>query len=91
MDSDSIFQAIRDIVRLHIGYVVHKRGRLFGPKRDEIAGEWRRLHNKELCDLYSSSIIILVIKSRRLKSEMGRTCGAYGWEERCIQGFSGET
>jgi hypothetical protein len=41
--------------------------RIFGPKRDEVTGEWRRLHNKELYALYSSASIILVIKSRRLK------------------------
>jgi hypothetical protein len=38
---------------------------IFGPKRDEVTGEWRRLHNEELNDLYSSSTIIRVIKSRR--------------------------
>jgi hypothetical protein len=36
--------------------------RIFGPKRDEVAGEWRKLHNKELRDLYSSPIIIRIIK-----------------------------
>ena len=36
--------------------------RIFGPKRDEVTGEWRKLHNKELNDLYSSNII-RVIKS----------------------------
>jgi hypothetical protein len=41
--------------------------RIFGPKRDEVTGEWRRLHNKELYALYSSPIIIWVIKSRRLR------------------------
>jgi hypothetical protein len=41
--------------------------RIFGPKRDEVTGEWRRLHNKELYALYSSSDIIRVIKSRKLK------------------------
>jgi hypothetical protein len=60
--------------------------RIFGPKRDEVTGEWRRLHNKELYALYSSTNSIHVIKSRR---QMGRTCVTYG--ERCIQGFSGET
>jgi hypothetical protein len=40
--------------------------RIFGPKRDEATGEWRRLHNKELNDLYSSPNIIRVIKSRRM-------------------------
>jgi hypothetical protein len=41
--------------------------RIFGPKRDEVTGEWRRLHNKELYALYSSPNIIPEIKSRRLK------------------------
>jgi transcription termination factor 2 len=41
--------------------------RIFGPKRDEVTGEWRRLHNKELYALYSSPNIIRVIKSRRLR------------------------
>jgi hypothetical protein len=40
--------------------------RIFGPKRDELTGEWRRLHNEELCDMYSSPNIIRVIKSRRM-------------------------
>jgi hypothetical protein len=41
--------------------------RIFGPKRDEVTGEWRRLHNKELYALYSSPNIARVIKSRRLR------------------------
>jgi hypothetical protein len=41
--------------------------RIFGRKRDEATGEWRRLHNKELNDLYSSPNIIRVIKSRRMR------------------------
>jgi hypothetical protein len=41
--------------------------RIFGPKRDEVTGEWRRLHKKELYALYSSPNIIRVIKSRRLR------------------------
>jgi hypothetical protein len=61
--------------------------KIFGPKRDEVTGEWRRLHNKELYALYSSPNIIWVI----MKTEMGRTCGTYVGEKRCIQGFSGET
>jgi hypothetical protein len=40
--------------------------RIFGPRRDEVTWEWRRLHNKELYDLYSSPNIIRVIKPRRL-------------------------
>jgi hypothetical protein len=41
--------------------------RLFGPKRDEVTGEWRRLHNEELYALYTSLYIIRVIKSKRLR------------------------
>jgi hypothetical protein len=41
--------------------------RIFGPKRNEVTGEWRKLHNKELRDLYSSLNIIRIIKSRRMR------------------------
>jgi hypothetical protein len=62
--------------------------RIFGPKRGEVTGEWRKLHNEELNGLHSSPDIIRVIKSRRM-----------GWagdvarlgQERCIRGFGGET
>jgi hypothetical protein len=40
--------------------------RIFGPKRDEVTGEWRKLHNEEFHDLYSSPTIVRVIKSRRM-------------------------
>ena len=40
---------------------------IFDPKRDVVTGEWRKLHNKGLSDLYSSSKIVRVIKSRRMK------------------------
>jgi hypothetical protein len=56
--------------------------RIFGPKRDKVTGEWRRLHNEELYALYSSPYIIRVIKSRRLRwaghvAHMGERRGAY--------------
>jgi hypothetical protein len=41
--------------------------RIFGPKRDEVTGERRKLHNKELQDVYSSPNIIRIIKSRRMR------------------------
>jgi hypothetical protein len=41
--------------------------RIFGPKRDEIMGGWRKLHNEELRDLYSSPSIIRIIKLRRMR------------------------
>jgi hypothetical protein len=55
--------------------------RIFGPKKDEVMGEWRKLHNKELRDLYSSPSIIRVIKSRRMRlaghvSRMGEKSNA---------------
>ena len=56
--------------------------RIFGPKRDEITGEWRRLHNKELYALYSSANIIRGIESRRMRwvrrvARKGERRGAY--------------
>jgi hypothetical protein len=41
--------------------------RIFGPKRDEVTGGWRKLHNEELHDLYSSPSIVRIIKSRRMR------------------------
>jgi hypothetical protein len=40
---------------------------IFGPKRDEVTGEWTKLHNEELRDLYSSPSVIRLIKSRRMR------------------------
>ena len=41
--------------------------KIFGPKRDDVTGEWRKLHNKELYDLHSSHHIIRVIKSIKIR------------------------
>jgi len=56
--------------------------RIFGPRREEVTGEWRRLHNEELNDMYCSPNIVRVIKSRRMKwaghvARMGEERGAY--------------
>jgi len=40
---------------------------VFGPKRDEVTGEWRKLHNEELKDLYSLPNIVREVKSRRMR------------------------
>jgi hypothetical protein len=55
---------------------------IFGPKRDEVTGGWRKLHNEELHGLYSSRIIIRMIKARRMRwvghvACMGKVRGAY--------------
>jgi len=56
--------------------------RIFGPRRDEVTGEWRRLLNEELNDLYSSHNIVRVIKSRRIRwaghvARIGEERGVY--------------
>ena len=62
-------------------------GGIFRPEKEEVTGEWRKLHNEELTDLYCSPNIVRVIKSR----EVGGACSTYGGEESRIQGFCGET
>jgi len=56
--------------------------RIFGPRRDKVTGEWRRLHNEELNDFYSSPNIVWVIKLRRMRwaghvAHMGEERGVY--------------
>jgi hypothetical protein len=55
---------------------------MFGPKRDKVTGEWRKLHNEKLNDLYSTPNIVQVMKSRRMRcmgcvSRMGEGRGVY--------------
>ena len=55
---------------------------IFGPKRDEVTGEWRKIHNEELNDLYSLPNIVRVIKSRSMRwaghvAHMGKRRDAY--------------
>jgi len=63
--------------------------RIFGPRKDEVTIEWRKLHNKDINDLYSSPIIVRVIKWRLMRWVGHVACS--GGEERRIQGFGAET
>jgi hypothetical protein len=60
--------------------------RIFGPKRDEVTGEWRRLSKDELYSLYFSPNIIWMIR----KTEMNRTCSMREGEKRCIEVLLGK-
>jgi hypothetical protein len=60
--------------------------RIFGPKRDEVVGEWRKLHSEELHNLYSSPDIIRQVKV----NEVGGACGMHGRGKKSVQGFGGK-
>jgi len=70
---------------------------IFGPRKDEVTGEWRRLHNEEINDLYCSPNIVRVIKSRRMRwaghvARMGEERGCKGsWWGNRMEGTNGET
>jgi len=63
--------------------------RVFGPKRNKVTGDWRKLHEEELNDQLCSPDIVRVIKSSRMR--WAGHVARMGGEERCIQGFGGET
>ena len=65
------------------------RREAYGPERDGLTGEWRKVHNEELFELYCSTHIIWVIGSK--KNEMVGACSTYGGQESCIKGLGGET
>ena len=77
---------IKCIITLHQTFTVKNQVKR---KRDDVIGEWRRLHNKELYAIYSSPNITRVIKSRRLT--LAGHVARVGGKERCLQGFSKET
>jgi len=68
---------------VYVLLLLRKFRSIFGPRRDEVAGEWRRLHNEELNDFYTSPNIVRVIKSRRMRlaghvARMGEERGCIG-------------
>jgi hypothetical protein len=79
-----ISRALREGRRLRV-FENRVLRRIFGPKKDEVTGEWRRLHNKELYDAltkYHSG-------DERKRNETGGACSAYGGEKKCIQTLLG--
>ena len=64
-------------------------GRILGPKRDEVTGEWVNVSNEELNDLYCS--LNIVSGDQIEKNEKGGACSTHGGEKMCIQGFGMES
>jgi hypothetical protein len=78
---ETLFLTLREEHRLRV-FENRVLRRIFGPKRDEVTGGWRRLHNEELHGLYSSPSIVRVIKARRMRwaghmVRIGEVRGAY--------------
>jgi hypothetical protein len=69
MKNRGYFQNSKNYFSIPFNMVFENRvlRRIFGPKRDEVTGEWRKFNNEELRDLYSSPSIIRIIKSRRMR------------------------
>jgi hypothetical protein len=65
--------------------------RIFEPNRDEVMGEWRKLHNEKLHNLYSSPDIIKQVKSSQVKAnDVGGACSTHGRGEKSVQGLGGK-
>jgi hypothetical protein len=60
--------------------------RIFGPKRDEVMGEWRKLQNQVVHNLYSSPDIIRQVRA----NEVSGACGTHGRGEKSVQSFGGK-
>jgi hypothetical protein len=60
--------------------------RIFGPKRDEVTGEWSKLHNEELHNMYSSPDIIRQVKANKV----GEACSTHERGEKSVHGFGGK-
>ena len=92
----SVFQMLLGLylrnVWVHMSILLRMRTprRIFGPKREDVTAEWKKLHNEELNDPYSSHNIFRVFKSRRMARAVyiRSICGGEDWR---IQGLGGET
>jgi hypothetical protein len=80
------FLTIREEHRLRV-FENRALRRIFGPKRGEVMGEWRKMHNGELHNFYSS---LDTIRQINKENEVGRACGTHGRGEKRIQGFGGK-